>query len=157
MNKSSLFGNSCPVLGGAIYNIGLTLTVNQCTIVSNTALALGGGIFNDPNSTLTVNHSTFCGNTVGGVCRYQLALPFLADQDPRCILENARFFYHRHRTSSGALEYFGGRDNNGGDGYLDRNKVALMNTAIARAIASGNLPSFPTANTTRLYARMTTP
>ena len=95
--------------------------------------------------------------TVGGVNLYQMALPFLPDRDQRFIMENTRYFYHLHRKSDGTLGYFGGRDNNGGDGYLDFDRVKLLNTAFSRAVASGNLPSFPQTNVNRLYSRTVTP
>jgi len=33
-------------------------------------------------------------------------------------MENIQYFYQYHRNSTGTLEYFGGRGNNGGDYYL---------------------------------------
>jgi Family of unknown function (DUF6288) len=95
--------------------------------------------------------------TVGGVGLYSLVMPFLADRDQRFILENARHFYHFHRKHDGTLAYFGGRENNGGDDYLNLNRVRYMNTAIIKATMSGNLPSFPQQNANRLYVRMAAP
>jgi hypothetical protein len=50
--------------GGAIYNY-TTLTVNDCTISSNSATDGGGGIDNQ-GGTLTVNNSTISGNSTPG-------------------------------------------------------------------------------------------
>jgi hypothetical protein len=53
--------------GGGIFNSpGSTLTVSNCTFSGNTASVFGGGIFNGPGSTLTVSDCTFSGNTSSG-------------------------------------------------------------------------------------------
>jgi predicted outer membrane repeat protein len=53
--------------GGAIANNG-TLTVTNCVLSGNavTASASGGAIYNGNSATLTVNHSSFSGDTAGG-------------------------------------------------------------------------------------------
>ncbi len=53
-------GNSGGSPGGGIENDG-TLTLNQCTVVSNTTIGLGGGAYN--SGSLTVNNCTFAGNS----------------------------------------------------------------------------------------------
>src|SRR5688572_29016870 len=95
--------------------------------------------------------------TLGGVCFYQLALPYLSDRDEQYVREQLRFFYHFHRQSNGSLVYFGGRGNNGGDSYLDFNRVKLINVAMAQAVTNGGLPSIPAANTARIYAHIKSP
>lgn len=98
--------------------------------------------------------------TVGGVCFNQLALPYLADRDQRYFMDNVKYFYQFHRTTTSALKYFGGRMNNGGDsdgGYLGYDNVKLYNVAMAGAVANGGLPSIPAANQERIYANMKSP
>lgn len=95
--------------------------------------------------------------TVGGVALYQFAMPYLADREQRFLMENTRFFYQFHRNIGGTLDYFGGRENNGGDGYLNVNNAAIINTAIAYAVQSGNLMSFPVVNAARLHADFKSP
>jgi|GEM_PF-2442459 len=98
--------------------------------------------------------------TVGGVCFNQMALPYLADRDQRYFMDNVKYFYQFHRTTTTALTYFGGRMNNGGDsdaGYLGFGNVMLYNVAMAGAVANGGLPSIPAANTNRIHANMTSP
>ncbi len=51
-------GNSGGSPGGGIENDG-TLTLNQCTVVSNTTIGLGGGAYN--SGSLTVNNCAFRG------------------------------------------------------------------------------------------------
>jgi hypothetical protein len=59
----TLSGGNAPNDGGAIYNDGSTLTVNNATIENNTAPeGYGGGIYNYAG-TLTVSHSTIENNT----------------------------------------------------------------------------------------------
>lgn len=95
--------------------------------------------------------------TVGGVVLYQFAMPYLEDREQRYIMENQRYFYQFHRNTGGTISYFGGRSNNGGDGYLNTSRVAIINTAIAQAIQSGNLLSFPAPDTSRLHADFKAP
>ena len=54
--------------GGAIFNGNGTMTVNQCTFTGNSATGDGGGggIFNYLYGTLTVNQCTFTGNSATG-------------------------------------------------------------------------------------------
>ncbi len=95
--------------------------------------------------------------TVGGVTLYQFALPYFADREQRFLMENLKHFYQFHRNAGGTLDYFGGRGNNGGDDYLDLNRVKLINVGIAQAIASGNLPGFPAPSPSRIHASFNSP
>jgi len=91
--------------------------------------------------------------TVGGVVLYQFAIPYLSDRQQRHIMENIRYFYHLHRTSGEALTYFTTRGNDTGDSYLGYDNATLVNVAMAQAVQSGNLMSFPAANPARIHAR----
>lgn len=98
--------------------------------------------------------------TAGGVLFNQLALPYLPDRDQRYFMENTRYFYQFHRTAGSALQYFGGRMNNGGDsssGYLNYDRVKLYNVAIAGAVANRGLPSIPAENVERIFLRFRAP
>ena len=95
--------------------------------------------------------------TVGGVVLYQFALPYLGDREQRFIMENQKYFYQFHRNSSGTVSYFGGRENNGGDSYLNLNNAALINAAMTMAVQSGNLHSFPAVNQARIHAAFNAP
>ncbi len=65
-------GNGAGSSGGGIRNLG-ALTINQCTLAGNSALAGfadGGGIINESGAGLTVNRCTFTGNSAaqgGGI------------------------------------------------------------------------------------------
>jgi hypothetical protein len=59
----TLSGNSVSD-GGGINNAG-TMRVTGCTLSGNTAVAFGGGIFNNVSGTLSVTGSTLSGNSVG--------------------------------------------------------------------------------------------
>ncbi len=95
--------------------------------------------------------------TLGGVALSQLAMPFLDDRRERFFQENTRLFPALARKPDGTISYFPGRQNNGGDSYLDNNNVALINAAIPVAIRTGNLPGFPTPNPARIHAWMRSP
>ncbi len=95
--------------------------------------------------------------TLGGTSLYQFALPYLDDREQRYIMENQVYFYHAHRSANGGITYFGGRSNNGGDTYLNTTRVALLNIGLAKAIQSGNLPSFPAVNANRIHAAFKRP
>jgi hypothetical protein len=57
-------GNAGNFSGGAIFNDGGTLTLNNCALIDNTTTLFGGAIRN--NGKLTINNSTFSGNTSDG-------------------------------------------------------------------------------------------
>ncbi|QQL43871.1 cadherin domain-containing protein [Sulfuriroseicoccus oceanibius] len=95
--------------------------------------------------------------TVGGNQFYQFVLPYLPDRDQRFIMENQRMFYHFHRKVDGTLGYFGGRENNGGDGYVNTYRVALTNVGIAQAVASGGLTTIAPLDNTRIHAEFQSP
>jgi autotransporter-associated beta strand protein len=95
--------------------------------------------------------------TAGGVLFSQLALPYLPERDQRYVMENTRYFYQFHRTTGSALQYFGGRLNNGGDSYLNFDRVKLYNVAMAGAVANRGLPSIPAENANRLFLRFRAP
>lgn len=96
--------------------------------------------------------------TVGGVGFTHYALPYLSDREQRHILDNLRYFYQFHRTANpDSLAYFGGRGNNGGDGYLNFNRVKLYNAAFAMAVFNGGLPSVPGVNQDRILVHMKSP
>ncbi|WP_346187115.1 cadherin domain-containing protein [Rubritalea halochordaticola] len=95
--------------------------------------------------------------TVAGTQFYQFVLPYLNDREQRFIMANQRHYYHFHRTTSNQLVYFGGRENNGGDGYVGTYRVALANIGMAQAVASGNLTTIPNIDTARIHADFTSP
>ncbi len=81
--------------------------------------------------------------TVGGVVLSQMALPFVSDLDRRFFQQNTRFYAALARQADDSVVYIPGRQNNGGDSYLNFYRVGLVNMAMPRAIRSGNLPGFP--------------
>jgi autotransporter-associated beta strand protein len=95
--------------------------------------------------------------TLGGVALSQLAMPFLDDRSERFFQENTRLYPALARKPDGSISYFPGRQNNGGDSYLDNNNVAIINAAIPVAIRTGNLPGFPAPDAARIHAWMRTP
>ena len=95
--------------------------------------------------------------TAGGIQLYQFVLPYLPDRDQRFIMENQRMFYHFHRKVDGSLTWFGGRENNGGDGYVGTHAVALTSVGMAQAVASGNLTTIAPIDSTRIHAEFTSP
>lgn len=78
--------------------------------------------------------------THGGQCFYQLVLPFLDERHQRHIMDNWRFFFALSRNPDGSLAYFGGRENNGGDGYLGFDKVIDTIWALTGSVGIGELP-----------------
>ena len=95
--------------------------------------------------------------TAGGTQFYQFVLPYLPDRDQRFIMENQKVFYHFHRTTTDALQYFGGRENNGGDGYVNTGRVAYAGVAMAQAVASGNLTTIASIDSSRIHADFQSP
>jgi len=63
---SVVLSNTATVAGGGIYNTGGSLAVGNCTVISNTALALGigggGGIYNS-NGSLVISNCAIVSNT----------------------------------------------------------------------------------------------
>lgn len=98
--------------------------------------------------------------THGGQCFYQLALPFLDDRSQRYIMENWRLYYVLSRQPDGTITYFGSRGNNGGDGYLNNDKVMETVWALSGSVANGGLPyiaAIPARSKDRIYVGFTTP
>jgi autotransporter-associated beta strand protein len=95
--------------------------------------------------------------TLGGIALSQLAMPFLDDRRERFFQENTRLFPALARGPDGSIAYVPGRQNNGGDGYLNWTNVALINAAIPVAVRTGNLPGFPAPNPARIHAGMRSP
>ncbi|BCX46981.1 Tol biopolymer transporter [Haloferula helveola] len=95
--------------------------------------------------------------TLGGVALSQMAMPWVGDRGRRHYQENSRFYTVLSRGPSGSVAYFPGRQNNGGDSYLNKGNVALVNGAIATAIRSGNLPGFPVPDPDQLVFHMKAP
>ena len=95
--------------------------------------------------------------TLGGVALYQFALPYLADREQRYIMENWRYYYNLGRQPDGSVAYVGGRENNGGDSYLDFNNVGWVNAAMPMVPASGRVAGFPSPNPARFHAELTAP
>ena len=98
--------------------------------------------------------------THGGQCFYQLALPFLDDRSQRYIMENWRLFYVLSRQPDGTCAYFGGRGNNGGDGYLNNDAVMETVWALTGSVAHGGLPyimAMPARDKNRVYVNFTAP
>ncbi|MBC8447965.1 MAG: right-handed parallel beta-helix repeat-containing protein [Chloroflexi bacterium] len=62
LNNSTIISNTAAWCGGGIYNKG-TVTLNNSTISSNHANGGGGGIHNYPGSTVTLNNSTISNNS----------------------------------------------------------------------------------------------
>ena len=57
--------------------------------------------------------------TLGGVVLSQMAMPFLSDRQERFFQENTRLYPELARQPDGTVAYFPGRQNNGGDSYLN--------------------------------------
>lgn len=95
--------------------------------------------------------------TLGGVALSQMAMPWVNDRGQQFYQENSRFFAVLSREPDGSVSYFPGRQNNGGDSYLNKSNVALVNAAIATAIRSGNLPGFSAPNPDRLHLHIKEP
>jgi hypothetical protein len=96
--------------------------------------------------------------TVGGTGFTHYALPYFSDREQRHILDNLRYFYQFHRTADpNTLAYFGGRGNNGGDSYLNFDRIKLYNPAFAMAVFNGGLPSVPGVNQNRILVHMKSP
>jgi Family of unknown function (DUF6288)/Immunoglobulin I-set domain len=98
--------------------------------------------------------------THGGQCFTQLALPFLDDRSQRYLMENWRLFYVLSRLPDGTITYFGGRGNNGGDGYLDNDKVMETVWALSGSVAHAGLPyvaAIPGQDKDRVYVGFTAP
>jgi len=95
--------------------------------------------------------------TIGGVVLSQLSMPFLDDRGERFFQENTRLYAELVRQPDGSVAYFPGRQNNGGDSYLNYTNVGLINAAMPRAIRSGNLPGFSAPNPARIHAWMRSP
>ncbi|MGJ8697577.1 MAG: DUF6288 domain-containing protein [Verrucomicrobiaceae bacterium] len=82
--------------------------------------------------------------TLGGIALSQMAMPFLSNtRGERFHQENSRMFAALCRKSDNSVSYIPGRQNNGGDSYLNYTNVALVNAAIPHAFRKGNLPGFP--------------
>jgi len=95
--------------------------------------------------------------TLGGVVLSQLAMPFLDDRPERHFQENTRLYPILARQPDGSVSYFPGRQNNGGDSYLNYTRVGLVNAGMPGAIRSGNLPGFTLPSSARIHARMNSP
>ncbi len=95
--------------------------------------------------------------TLGGIVLSQMAMPFLDDRSERYFQENSRLYPVLSREPDGSVSYFPGRQNNGGDSYLNFTNVGIINAAMPRAIRSGNLPGFSAPDTTRIHAWMKSP
>ncbi len=96
--------------------------------------------------------------TVGGAGFTHFALPYFSDREQRHILDNLRYFYQFHRAANpNTLAYFGGRGNNGGDSYLNFDRIKLYNPAFAMAVFNGGLPSIPGVNQDRILVHMKSP
>lgn len=95
--------------------------------------------------------------TLGGVALSQLAMAFMDDRGERFFQENTRLYPALARQPDGSMVYFPGRQNNGGDSYLNKTNVGLINAAIPTAIRSATLPGFPAPNPDRLHAWMRSP
>ena len=64
--SNSIFrGNQTGGLGGAIYAVSATVTVNGATFENNSATRNGGAINKQSSGTMTVSNSTFSGNSSG--------------------------------------------------------------------------------------------
>lgn len=70
INNSVITGNSAANGGGlnnaASSSVAANLTLNNCIVSDNTATGSGGGMQNFSTSTVTINNSTFTGNTSQG-------------------------------------------------------------------------------------------
>lgn len=95
--------------------------------------------------------------TLGGVALSQMAMPFLSERQERHFQENTRLYPILARQPDGSVDYFPGRQNNGGDSYLNYTRVGLINAAIPAAIRSGNLPGFTLPDPARIHAWMRSP
>ncbi len=89
--SNMLIRNGLSTLGGGIYNVGSTLTVEGCSITGNDATQSGGGIYN--SGTLTVKDSDISGNTAayGGAGIYNEYGTFKMDSGK--ISDNTASYY----------------------------------------------------------------
>jgi autotransporter-associated beta strand protein len=92
--------------------------------------------------------------TLGGVVLSQWAMPFLDDRSERFFQENTRLYAQLARQPDGSIAYVPGRQNNGGDGYLDTSRVGMIHAAMPMAIRSGNLPGLPAPSANRIHAAL---
>jgi parallel beta-helix repeat protein len=98
-------------------NNGGQLTLNNTTVSGNTASNLGGGIFNDSESTLVLNNSTVSGNTAnygGGIYNFNGSL----------TLFNSTVSGNTAKGGGGGIYNYGG--------------LTLMNSTLSGNTTSGN-------------------
>jgi autotransporter family porin len=105
---STFTGNTSPY--GAIYNKG-TLNITDSTFIDNTANKNGGdggAIYNSMNSSLTVNNSTFTGNTAylgGAIYNSNTAYvgSLISNDVGNLTVKNSRFTDNTAKVSGGAI------------------------------------------------------
>lgn len=93
--------------------------------------------------------------TMGGRGFYQLTLPWLSHRQQDFVRWHWRFHDALARQADDSLVYFGGRENNGGDGYVGTTLVEQVTTALPGSCPG--LPGIPAAAANRLHADIRTP
>ena len=118
--------------GGGINNSG-TLTVNESTFTGNSAIN-GGAI--DSSGTLTVSGSTFNGNTAttgGGIC---------VEPSGNVIVSGSTFYNNSGTAGGGAID-----DNQGGPFAVSGSTLYGNNSTSSTGGIAVSLSSFPMSNT----------
>jgi autotransporter family porin len=124
--KEVTLTNGMSQYGGAIYNGGGTLTVDNSTFTNNSAFFFGGAIYNENDGNLTVDNCTFTNNTAehvdGGA---------IANSDGTLTVVNCTFTNNTGSTGGAIC------NENGGTLTVD-NSTFTNNTARGRGGAIGN-------------------
>ncbi|MFO1530316.1 MAG: DUF6288 domain-containing protein [Kiritimatiellia bacterium] len=88
--------------------------------------------------------------TVGGQFLTYFALHTFPDAKQRYVLDRLSYYHTLQRAPGSDVPYVPGRENNGGDSYLDNNDSARINYGIAGAVFRETRP-FPAGRTGRIY------
>jgi predicted outer membrane repeat protein len=85
LNNSTLGSNSASQ-GGGMYNIGGWATLNNSTLSGNSASNDGGAIWNDIDSTATLNNTILAYSPAGSNCRGPISASYSISSDNTCAL-----------------------------------------------------------------------
>jgi predicted outer membrane repeat protein len=85
LDNSTLSGNSASQ-GGGMYNLGGWATLNNSTLSGNSASNDGGAIWNDIDSTATLNNTILAYSPAGSNCRGPISASYSISSDNTCAL-----------------------------------------------------------------------